>query len=90
MKNASEIRTDGEKGFGIVQAFKAQLAQDRSPFRQHKIGQYYIIAIEKTRHKLHMQTSSEDSDAKLDTLSGLNSHLIEEVWRFLRTYSVRI
>ncbi|CAI4240992.1 AMM_1a_G0000920.mRNA.1.CDS.1 [Saccharomyces cerevisiae] len=47
-------------------------------FDQHNIFQHHNTAIEKTRYKLGMQTSSESTDAKSDSLDEPSAYLIEK------------
>ncbi|CAI7130127.1 CGH_1_collapsed_G0000780.mRNA.1.CDS.1 [Saccharomyces cerevisiae] len=47
-------------------------------FDQHNIFQHHNTAIEKTRYKLGMQTSSESTDAKSDFLDEPSAYLIEK------------
>ncbi|CAD6595235.1 AMH_1a_G0000760.mRNA.1.CDS.1 [Saccharomyces cerevisiae] len=47
-------------------------------FDQHNIFQHHNTAIEKTRYKLGMQTPSESTDAKSDSLDEPSAYLIEE------------
>ncbi|CAI4240720.1 CFF_collapsed_G0000800.mRNA.1.CDS.1 [Saccharomyces cerevisiae] len=47
-------------------------------FDQHNIFQHHNTAIEKTRYKLGMQTSSENTNAKSDSLDEPSAYLIEE------------
>ncbi|EGA59913.1 Prm8p [Saccharomyces cerevisiae FostersO] len=47
-------------------------------FDQHNIFQHHNTAIEKTRYKLGMQTSSENTNAKSDSLDEPSAYLIEK------------
>ncbi|CAI4238443.1 BAK_1a_G0000760.mRNA.1.CDS.1 [Saccharomyces cerevisiae] len=47
-------------------------------FDPHNILQHHSRAIEKTRYKLGMQTSSESTDAKSDSLDEPSAYLIEK------------